>query len=61
MRSHGNRTVSALLACQVKPTSAGVEPAGDPTDLASVQQWDSQGGEEKKTAAEKKKQKTGCF
>lgn len=47
MCSHGNRTVSALLACQVKPTSAGEEPAGDLTDLTSVQQWESQAGEKK--------------
>lgn len=53
MCSHGNRTVSTLLACQVKPTSAGEEPAGDLTDLTSVQQWESQGG--------KKNRKTSCF
>lgn len=53
MCSHGNRTVSALLACQVKPTSVGEEPAGDLTDLTSLQQWESQGGE--------KKRKTSCF
>lgn len=47
MCSHGNQTVSALLACQVKPTSVGEEPAGDLTDLTSLQQWESQGGGKK--------------
>lgn len=43
MCSHGNQTVSALLACQVKPTSVGEEPAGGLTDPTSLQQWESQG------------------
>lgn len=42
MCSHGNRPVMPLspLACQMKSSSAREEPAGDPTDLASVQQCD---------------------
>ena len=42
MCSHGNRPVVPLspLACQMKSSSAREEPAGDLTDLTSVQQGD---------------------
>lgn len=40
MYSHGNRPVIPLLVCQMKSTSASEEPAGDLTDLTSVQEWD---------------------
>lgn len=42
MCSHGNRPVTPLspLPCQMKPSSAREEPAGDLTDLTSVQQGD---------------------
>lgn len=42
MCSHGNRPVMPLspLACKMKSSSVREEPAGDLTDLTSVQQWD---------------------
>lgn len=51
--------VSLLPACQVKPTSAGEEPAGGLTDLTSAQQWyiqEKKGKKKKKQAAFKRRE-----